>query len=77
MKITLESTDQMVNLGHGIQARVWEGTTESGIAMHAYIASVGVHKSLDNSEFERELREIPHKTCSPEVRAIDIRHFID
>jgi hypothetical protein len=66
MKITLESTDRMVEV-NGIPARVWEGTTERGVPMfaliaHALIARVAVHKSEDNSQFEAELTE--HKPAS-------------
>lgn len=36
MKITLESTSQIVQF-NGVNCRVWEGQTESGIPLHAFI----------------------------------------
>jgi hypothetical protein len=60
MKITLESTTKIVTLetatGH-VPARLWEGVTESGIPVHAFITRIAVHKDLDASQFERELEE--------------------
>lgn len=60
MKVTLESTDKIVTLTTAtgeIPARIWEGTTESGIQCHAFITRIAVHKNDDNTQFERELRE--------------------
>jgi hypothetical protein len=56
MKITIESTTKIVSLD-GVQARVWEGHTESGIAVHCFITRIGVQRGLDTSQFERELEE--------------------
>lgn len=74
MKITMESTPKIVTLlvnGAEVPARIWQGHTESGIQVHAYITRVAVHKDDDNSEFERELTE--HTTPRPEVVAIPLR----
>jgi hypothetical protein len=61
MKVTLESTDQIVTLHAGadgdVPARIWEGETASGIRVHAFITRIAVHKELDSSQFERELLE--------------------
>jgi hypothetical protein len=60
MKVMLESTDKIVDLATStgaVPARIWEGHTESGIAVHAFITRVAVHKDLDNAPFERELQE--------------------
>ena len=56
MRIQLESTDKIVTL-NGVPARIWEGVTESGIEIHAFITRVAVHKDADASEFEAELQE--------------------
>lgn len=56
MKITLESTSKVVQLD-GVAARIWEGKTESGIEVHAFITRIAVHKDSDNSQFESELCE--------------------
>lgn len=61
MKVTLESTDKVVTLHVGadgdVPACIWEGHTESGIRVHAFITRIAVHKDADNSQFERELHE--------------------
>jgi hypothetical protein len=60
MKVTLESTDRTITLvinGANVPARIWEGQTDSGIACHAFITRIGVHKELDASQFDRELLE--------------------
>lgn len=38
-------------------ARIWEGTTASGIRFHAYVAQVKVVDQADAAAFERELTE--------------------
>lgn len=55
MKITLESTSQIVQC-NGINCRVWEGTTDSGARLTAFIVRVAVDPEDDASEFERELQ---------------------
>jgi hypothetical protein len=67
MKVTLESTTQIVEIDspladapHGlgrIQARIWEGTTESGIKCFALITRIAIHQDdvAKAPEFEREL----------------------
>lgn len=77
MKAVIESTTVIVNLDKEgkVQARVWEGVTDGGVAFVAYVAVCQVRRNADNSEFERELRE--HKT--PDVNtqhAIDLRMII-
>ncbi len=70
MKVTLESTSQIVTLETAtgnIQARLWEGTTESGIKVHAFITRLAVHQDLDQAEFERELQATPPMLPSHEL----------
>lgn len=38
-------------------ARIWEGTTDSGIPVHCYITRVAIARDQDASQFERELLE--------------------
>lgn len=54
MVVTLYSTSKIVEL-NGVPARVWEGATDSGIAVHAFITRIAVHKNDDATQFEREL----------------------
>jgi hypothetical protein len=62
MKIMLESTPEVGKLevdGVLVPARIWVGTTESGIGVIAFITRLGVPEGCDASELERELLEPP------------------
>lgn len=73
MKVTLESTDKIVVLHAGadgdVPARIWEGTTDSGIRCHAFITRIAVHQDLDASQFERELEAKP-RPLSAELQGV-------
>ena len=74
MKVVLESTSKIVRLvvdGREVPARVWEGTTSSGIPCHAYITRIAVAPDQDAAEFERELLE--QRRPSPAIEAIPLR----
>jgi hypothetical protein len=79
MKATLESTSKVVRLkvignNDGIQARIWEGHTESGIPFHAFVVRVGVEEGLPAekyAEFQESLNEV--KAPSPEIEAYPMR----
>ncbi len=66
VKITISSTDKIVRLD-GVPARIWEGTTESGIAVHCFVTRVAVPIGADQRQFERELTA--HQAPSAEVAA--------
>jgi len=71
--VTLHSTTKIVEL-NGIKCRVWEGHTDSGIPMHAYIPRVAVANDQDSSQFDRELQ-----ACQPPsapLEAIPLRMFL-
>jgi hypothetical protein len=77
MKVKLESTDKIVTLQIGacdVKARVWEGVTESGITVHAFITRIAVEKTEDTSQFEKELQEC--RPASAEIKAIPLRLII-
>jgi hypothetical protein len=57
MKITLEPTGHIETM-NGVDARIWKGTTEKGVAITCWIPIIQVGKKDDQTEFERELREI-------------------
>lgn len=57
MTITITSTDKLVALD-GVPARIWEGTTESGIPVHCFVTRIAVARDADASQFERELVEL-------------------
>ncbi len=72
MKITIESTDQLIELVNGhatMPARVWEGTTETGIPVVCFVTRITpvVREPVPDSiaeEFVRSLQE-----CRPPTPA--------
>lgn len=73
MKLIIESIDKIVTV-NGVPARIWEGNTESGIPVHAYITLVAIAQDAPPehvAEFERELREV--RPPSAVVSAIPTR----
>ena len=78
MRITLESTDKIVELelpsGAVVPARIWEGVTANGIACHAYITRIAVANQDDAAEFDRDLAEQRRPTVP--VQAIPARLII-
>jgi hypothetical protein len=65
MKIELEPTMQIVHLNGTTAARVWEGTTEHGIAIQAVIVRIAV-PSGDADECKR-LSELLIETPRPKA----------
>jgi hypothetical protein len=79
MKITIESTDRIIELtdesGGAIGfARLWEGETESGIKVQCLVTRIAASSLEDLSQFEKELRE----TRAPQVypQAFPLRMII-
>lgn len=72
MKAQLESTSKIVTL-NGIPARVWEGTTEGGARIVAFITRV-TPMDDDPGEFERELDQ--QRPPSPDVEAFPLRMIL-
>lgn len=61
MKLILEPTAQIVEV-NGVPCRQWEGKTESGTTVAAFITRVAVPEDAGaeaHREFERELTEKP------------------
>lgn len=73
MKVTLTSTTLMTTV-NGTKARVWEGTTDSGIKVYAAIAMIAHHKDDDHraAEFRRDLDEQQEPTPAA-LRCFDPR----
>lgn len=79
MKITLTNTEKIVTLklpSGEVPARIWEGRTERGVPVHAFITRVAVAKDQDAGEFERELQECPPARPSEDMEAIPLRLII-
>jgi hypothetical protein len=70
MRIQLESTTKIVTL-NGIPARIWEGATQSGIRVHAYITRIAAPEDADLAQFELELSDC--RPPGPDVAAIPAR----
>jgi hypothetical protein len=76
MKITLESTTKLVTLdvdGASVPARIWEGVTEGGIAVHCYVTFICVRSDDDTTAFEREFVERHPRLPSPDLAGIPLR----
>lgn len=76
MKATIESTEKIIEFD-GIPARVWEGTTESGVKVHMYVTRVAIstEEKIENIEiFQRELEQ--QKAPSAETQAIPLRMIL-
>lgn len=76
MKVTLESTTKIVELvlADGTicpYARLWEGTTESGVPIHAFVLRIAVANDQDHTQFDAELLE--QRPPSAAVAAIPFR----
>lgn len=56
MKMTVESTTRIVHV-NGVPARIWQGTTEDGVAVVVAVTRLAVAKAADAHEFERDLVE--------------------
>jgi len=58
MKVTLENTSRIVYL-NGLPARIWEGSTESGVRVHAFITRIAVPNNApeEQERFACELKE--------------------
>jgi hypothetical protein len=84
MKITIESTDKLIELqvqGRGVvPARVWEGTTDKGTPVFCFVTRIAPtipERELSPAvleEFQKDLRE--QRQPSPAVRAFDMRYVL-
>jgi hypothetical protein len=73
MEITLHNTTKIVDL-NGIPARIWEGHTDSGIPVHAYITRIGVAVGEDQQAFESQLSAA--SAPSPPMEKLPLRLLI-
>lgn len=68
MKMTIESTDQVVQIvqnGVEVPARVWEGTTAKGVYVQVLVTRIAAPTASCQGEFEKDL-----KTCRPPEQRI-------
>lgn len=80
MKITIESTEKIVNFiidGKEVPARIWEGKTSKGTPVHCFITRIAPAIEKDDLtdeqliEFSKDLKK--HRPPSPAVKAYDLR----
>ena len=81
MRIVIENTDKIVELvvnGCAVPARVWQGATEDGIPVQAFITRISpeiakTHPDIDRltAAFDRELKR--QHDPRPSVDAIPLR----
>lgn len=76
MKITIENTNKIVMLKpdpllDGIPARIWEGTTESGIKVILFVTRIMAPAEADLSQFNAQLEKC--SAPSAEAEAIPLR----
>ena len=68
MKITIESTGEMVTL-NGVPARIWAGRTDAGVPVSCFINHISpqTHDPAVQASFEAELsvRETPRPEAIP------------
>jgi hypothetical protein len=62
MKVTIQSTTEVTQIkvaGQTVPARLWAGTTESGIPVHCYVTLISpqTHDAEAIAAFEREFME--------------------
>lgn len=78
MKVTLESTTRVVSLRNGnsapMLARIWEGRTETGIPVRAFVTRISVQDGNDQTEFDRELRR--QRSPRPDETAVTEVYFL-
>lgn len=75
MKIELEPTSTIESV-NGQRARVWQGKTDKGVPVKAWIATVSpqTHDEQVNAEFTAELQAVKSEYRSV---GMDLRLFID
>ena len=75
MKITIESTEQLVEVDTGrgtVQGRLWKGTTESGIEVICVVTRIGITSDADQKQFELELKACPRTELHAKPQAIPL-----
>lgn len=75
MKIEIEPTGTIQEV-NGTRCRIWEGKTDKGMPVKAWIATVSpqTHDEETNAQFARELREVKGEH---RAHAYDLRLFVD
>lgn len=73
MKQSLESTDKLVTFNN-VPARIWEGQSESGIKVQAFLTRIAIQEGENTVQFEKELQQV--QPPSEAAMAIPLRMII-
>ena len=80
MRVTLTNTTRVVELetaaGATMPARIWEGTTDKGVPVLAFVTRIAAELGHDLEEFERDLAEQTPPT-NPDVDRWPARMALD
>ncbi|MCD9186754.1 MAG: hypothetical protein LUM44_09990 [Pyrinomonadaceae bacterium] len=71
MVITIQNTEKVVTLD-GVPARIWEGTTDSGIEVICFITRVLVPENDRQDEFLRELQQCEKPSIAAEAISLHL-----
>ena len=77
MRLHIDSTDRVVEIvGDGVSApaRMWEGTTDTGIPVICWVTRIAVKRDQDTSQFQAELAE--QRPPSAETWAFPLRMIL-
>lgn len=69
MRMTLESTDQIVDVD-GTQCRVWQGLTGDGLHVVAFVKRIACRAGDDTRQLDRELKARTAPTSGPVHQAV-------
>ena len=67
MTVTLHSTTKVVQLNDK-PARIWEGKTDTGISVHAFIPLIAADEKANQDAFEKGLNS--HAAPSAEIEKV-------
>lgn len=73
MKITIQNTNKYVILS-GVNCRVWEGETETGVKVACLITRIAASAAEDLRQFDSELKE--QRAPSPELDVFPLRMIL-
>lgn len=76
MQVILKPTTKVVEI-NGVEARIWEGKTDKGIIVHAYITRI----AIDNNEPEENQKDFYNElqqraSPTPAIQSIPLRLLI-
>ena len=75
MKITLAPTNVIDSIAGSVRARVWEGQTDDGVAVKAWVCFVQpqTHDEKVHARFAAELREVDARRS---LMSFDVRLIV-